>query len=251
MIYKVFPSVSDFENLSRLATESCPETNACDYFSVVVNKPWGYEYLWVQTESVAGWMLHINAGKSTSLHCHVRKRTSLIVIEGNVVCSTLEDRFRLSALDAVVLEAGVFHGTLATSAGGAFVLEVETPVMKHDLVRLKDSFGRQGAGYETVAHHSRDFAKYEYQPFKATAGARPVGFRGMQFSLLDAKSGGNHLEQLSNPGIVVPTKKTFGQRKPAVAQVAEAISTSQAVAGVAAGLSAGVELLLIQPAIKE
>ena len=193
-------------------------------------------------------MLHIKEGKSTSLHCHVKKRTSLIVIEGNVVCSTLEDRFRLSALDAVVLEAGAFHGTLATSVGGAFVLEVETPVMKHDLVRLKDSFGRQGAGYETVAHHSRDFTSYEYKPFASHAGAMPVNFQKMQFSLLDEKSAGSNLAQFSKPGIVVPTKKPFMQRKSALAQVAEAISTTQAISGVTIGLSAGVELLLIQTA---
>lgn len=249
MIYKVFPSVSDFENLSRLATESCPEVAACDYSSVVVNKPWGYEYLWLQTESVAAWMLHLKAGSSTSLHCHVRKRTSLIVIEGNVVCSTLEDRFRLSSLDAMVLEAGVFHGTLATSVGGAFVLEIETPVMKHDLVRLKDSFGRQGTGYETVAHHSSDFANYEYKPFVASAGSRLLQFRQVQFCLVDGKSSSNDFAHLSKTGLIIPTRKPLRRQKLILADVAEAISMSRIAATAPTELAAGVELLHIQPRI--
>ena len=247
MLYKVFPNVSDFENLSRLATESCPESDTCDYSSVVVNKPWGYEYLWLQTEAVAAWMLHVKTGSSTSLHCHVRKRTSLIVIEGSVVCSTLEDRFRLSALDAVVLEAGVFHGTLATSAGGAFVLEVETPVLKHDLVRLKDSFGRQGAGYETVAHHSRDFANYEYKPFAPSPNSKSLHFRQMQFCLLDGKPGGNETTPISTAGIIVPTRKPLLQRGAVLAGVAEAISMSRISASVSSASPASVELLHIQP----
>ena len=35
------------------------------YQDVVVNKPWGYEYLIFETTEVALWLLHIEEGKGT------------------------------------------------------------------------------------------------------------------------------------------------------------------------------------------
>ena len=61
MIYKIFPSLNDFENLSRLKVESSDFANTFDYRNVVVNKPWGYEYLWYQNETVAIWFLFIKS----------------------------------------------------------------------------------------------------------------------------------------------------------------------------------------------
>lgn len=119
VIPKVYPSPSDFDNLSTVRTVS--KTGAVeeiDYSKVVVNKPWGYEYLWFQNSHVAVWLLHLSEGASTSLHCHVRKKTSLIVLDGNVICSTLDDRYSFSALGGIVLEPCVFHSTQAISKGG-------------------------------------------------------------------------------------------------------------------------------------
>lgn len=163
LIPKVFPSPSDFDNLSTVRTVSKTNTaEEIDYSTVVVNKPWGYEYLWFQNRHVAVWLLHLSEGASTSLHCHVRKKTSLIVLDGHVICSTLDDRYSFSVLGGIVLEPCVFHSTQAISKGGAFVIEVETPPMKNDLVRLKDSFGRTGTGYEGISEHSTEFSNYEY-----------------------------------------------------------------------------------------
>lgn len=173
MVNRIYPSSSDFDNLSRLRTEMSAEANIFDYSTVVVNKPWGYEYLWYQNASVAIWMLHLLPGQATSLHCHVRKRTSLIVVDGRVVCSTLEDRYRLELMHSVVLEPCVFHTTQAISESGAFVMEVETPPLKGDLVRLKDAFGREGTGYEGTGVHSKEYSLYQYQPY--TTGSRDDG----------------------------------------------------------------------------
>ena len=45
------------------------------YKNIVVNKPWGYEYLAYENEYVGLWFLHIEKDQETSLHCHPKKDT--------------------------------------------------------------------------------------------------------------------------------------------------------------------------------
>lgn len=165
MINKVYPSLNDFENLSRLKVEQSEFANTFDYRNIVVNKPWGYEYLWYQNESVAIWFLYIKKCNETSLHCHARKRTSLIVLDGLIQCTTLDDKYKMDQLDSIVLEPCVFHSSKAISENGAFIMEIETPPMKGDLVRMNDAYGRQKSGYEKTNEYSTDFELYEYFPF--------------------------------------------------------------------------------------
>lgn len=187
MVIKVYPSATDFENLSQIRTEASTYANEFDYSNVVVNKPWGYEYLWYQNPSVAVWMLYVENERATSLHCHLRKRTSLIVVSGQVVCSTLEDRYKLLVADSIVLEPCVFHTTQAVSNEGAFVIEVETPPMKGDLVRLKDNFGREESGYEKESQYSNDLSAYSYRPYKQESETSAHVFGGLDFKLHSVK----------------------------------------------------------------
>ena len=114
----------------------------------VVKKPWGYEYLAYENEEVAVWFLHLNHGESTSMHCHPSKTTGLVCLDGEVIVSFLSNKFPLDPRHKLMIRKGLFHSTKAVSAGGAFVLEIETPVDKDDLVRFQDSYGRQGKPYE-------------------------------------------------------------------------------------------------------
>ena len=41
-------------------------------------------------------------------------------------------------------------------------MEIETPVNKRDLVRLKDKYGREGKGYESEDQHSFNTQNYNY-----------------------------------------------------------------------------------------
>ena len=69
-----------------------------DYSNVVVEKPWGYEYLIYCNDIVAIWILFIKMGAQTSMHCHPNKKTSLVVLDGTVRCKTLEKVFDFDAL---------------------------------------------------------------------------------------------------------------------------------------------------------
>lgn len=121
--------------------------------NVVVKKPWGYEYLCYKNKNLAIWFLHIEKEKSTSLHCHPKKHTSLIVLNGEVNITFMRSSTYVKALDKIGIFRSRFHSTCAIT-DETFILEVETPEDKHDLVRLKDSYGRENIGYETAEHHT-------------------------------------------------------------------------------------------------
>tara|TARA_R110002074_G_scaffold196401_1_gene363226 strand:+ start:9009 stop:9698 length:690 start_codon:yes stop_codon:yes gene_type:complete len=122
------------------------------YDTTVVKKPWGYEYLVYENDKIGIWFLHINENQSTSLHCHPKKDTGLIVLDGisEITClpSTLPEGKRIvQGLDRTSLRRGLFHSTKSLS-NPLLLLEVETPKDKHDLVRLSDNYGREYKAYE-------------------------------------------------------------------------------------------------------
>lgn len=122
--------------------------NKMDFSNVVVNKPWGYEYLVYQNDHVAVWYLFLREGAATSLHCHPKKKTGIILLKGEATVSFLQDSIRLKPMSKLVIRPGLFHSTRAVSPGGIALLEFETPVDKENLVRFEDLYGRQGKSYE-------------------------------------------------------------------------------------------------------
>ena len=114
----------------------------------IVKKPWGYEYLAYSNEHVGLWFLNIKKDQKTSMHCHPNKTTGLILISGEAEVSFLSDTFNLKPFRKLMIRKGLFHSTKAIDPEGACVFEIETPVNKHDLVRLEDSYGREGMPYE-------------------------------------------------------------------------------------------------------
>lgn len=163
MIKKVLPT--DYDQQQSMTVQVDPATQVDDFFDyskVVVRKPWGYEYLLYQNGVVAVWVLYIKKGFQTSMHCHPNKKTSLILLSGEALCANLYQETKLQPGDGLLIEKGVFHRTTSLSAGGIFVMEIETPINKRDLVRLKDSYGRVGQGYETVDQMSYNLQNYNY-----------------------------------------------------------------------------------------
>jgi len=122
------------------------------YESTIVKKPWGYEYLAYENEHVALWFLYIKHTHSTSLHCHPKKTTGLVLLEGQAEVSFFNNTNKLNPGNKVMIRKGLFHSTKATSEKGAYVFEIESPVDKQDLVRFRDSYGREGKPYEDSTH---------------------------------------------------------------------------------------------------
>lgn len=137
----------DVEALTRCKV--IPQPDERDYAGVVVTKPWGREVQIHNQGAVAIWRLTLWAMQETSMHCHPCKRTILMVESGKVTLQTLNGWYDLSPGDVAHVEAGAFHRS--STVGGAVILEVESPPIKHDLVRLYDRYGREGQGYERIA----------------------------------------------------------------------------------------------------
>lgn len=121
-------------------------------FDNVVKKPWGYEYVAYENDECALWFLHIRSGHSTSMHCHPNKTTGLILLDGLAEVSFMNDNYELKPRHKIMIRKGLFHSTKAKSEEGICLFEVETPVDKFDLVRLRDSYGREGKPYEDTSH---------------------------------------------------------------------------------------------------
>ncbi|MBI3494110.1 MAG: hypothetical protein HY047_20380 [Acidobacteria bacterium] len=169
MIKRVVLTPQDTEQLANLRVN--PEDLKDDFFDyskVVVKKPWGYEYLIFANDLIAVWILYLKHGAQTSMHCHPNKKTSLVVLDGRAICSTIHEDLDRSAGEGLLIDKGVFHQTKAVSDAGAFVMEIETPVNKRELVRLKDQYGREGQGYESVDQHSWNTQNYNYLSLNST-----------------------------------------------------------------------------------
>lgn len=165
MIKKILIEEKDLDSLSSRIPSIQKPSFKYDYKNVVVNKPWGYEYLMFENEQVAVWVLFMKKGSKTSMHCHPQKNTSLLVLDGRAKTSSLNDEFELSFLDSMIISKGVFHSTSTECEDGAVIMEIETPPDKTDLVRLKDEYGRENKGYEGENNISRDLEQYEHHSF--------------------------------------------------------------------------------------
>lgn len=120
-----------------------------DYSGLRINKPWGHEIEKYRDASMTITWLHIHTNKQTSLHCHQTKTVMICIISGRCNLVTLDKTHFLSEGSAAVMEPGAFHRI--TSRNGPICLyEIESPPNKHDLIRLEDSYGRIGRGYERI-----------------------------------------------------------------------------------------------------
>lgn len=118
------------------------------YLNFMIDKPWGHEYRVYADSLIDIWKLQINRGHSTSMHCHPRKETLLICLNGTLRVRVFLNSVLLQRGDYVRLPKGVFHSTENVDPMASHILEVEVPRNKLDLIRIKDRYGREGQKYE-------------------------------------------------------------------------------------------------------
>ena len=112
-----------------------------------VEKPWGYELIWAESEQYVGKVLFVKAGESLSLQFHRVKDESWLVQAGRakVELGSVGD----AVLNEEVLPPGATlrfrPGTVhrVTALEDTTILEVSTPHLD-DVVRLEDRYGREG-----------------------------------------------------------------------------------------------------------
>jgi mannose-6-phosphate isomerase-like protein (cupin superfamily) len=112
-----------------------------------VDKPWGWELIWADTELYVGKVLFVRAGQSLSLQFHNEKDESWYVQEGRATLE-LGDAGQGLLNEEVIAAGASFHyppGTVhrVTAIEDTTILEVSTPHLD-DVVRLEDKYGREG-----------------------------------------------------------------------------------------------------------
>lgn len=109
-----------------------------------VEKPWGYELWWAQTERYVGKILHVTAGQRLSLQYHNVKDETLYIQSGEIdmvvgpSVEQLETR-RMRPGDQIHITPHTVHRMIAIS--DTDILEVSTPEVE-DVVRVEDVYGR-------------------------------------------------------------------------------------------------------------
>ena len=111
-----------------------------------VDKPWGWELIWAETEAYVGKLLFVRAGQSLSLQYHEVKDEAWLVREGRA-------RLELGEVDGPLEELEIGPGDAfhyaphtvhrVTALEDTLIVEVSTPHLS-DVVRVADAYGREG-----------------------------------------------------------------------------------------------------------
>jgi mannose-6-phosphate isomerase len=109
-----------------------------------VEKPWGHEVWWADTDAYAGKLLHVEAGHRLSLQLHREKDESSYLLAGRLrlIRGSEAEDLQEQVIDpghAWRVEPGTVHSIEAIE--DSIVLEVSTPHLD-DVVRLQDRYGR-------------------------------------------------------------------------------------------------------------
>ena len=114
------------------------------HVSRIVEKPWGHERIWAETEQYVGKILHINAGEALSLQYHQVKDETIHLFTGEMLfyVGTIGgelNQIKLSAGESYHVKPETVHRMVAVT--DCDLLEVSTPHLE-DVVRLEDRYGR-------------------------------------------------------------------------------------------------------------
>ncbi|HST26419.1 MAG TPA: cupin domain-containing protein [Gaiellaceae bacterium] len=111
-----------------------------------VEKPWGWELIWADTDRYAGKLLFVRAGQALSLQYHERKDEAWYVQEGRAA-------LEVGAVGGALAEQEIGPGDCFHFAPGTVhrlraledttIVEVSTADLD-DVVRLADDYGREG-----------------------------------------------------------------------------------------------------------
>jgi mannose-6-phosphate isomerase len=110
-----------------------------------VEKPWGNELIWAQTERYVAKVLTILQGHKLSRQYHRVKDETLFVESGEMDLEVGEGdalkTIRMRQGDTFHVTPGTIHRMIAVA--DVRIFEVSTPELE-DVVRLEDDYGRKG-----------------------------------------------------------------------------------------------------------
>jgi len=107
-----------------------------------VDKPWGHEVIWAETQNYVGKILHIDKGHRLSLQYHEFKEETVYVLEGTLVVWAGENE------TVAVGQGKTWHNPpgrihrFEALDTDVVLLEVSTPHLD-DVIRLEDDYERE------------------------------------------------------------------------------------------------------------
>jgi mannose-6-phosphate isomerase len=115
---------------------------------MIIDKPWGTEHTWAETDDYVGKMLFINEGERLSLKYHTHKTLTIYVLEGSMELILDEgsrrdkQNFILNQGDTYHIEPLTVHRFCANQETPVKLMEVST-IHKDDVVRIEDDYSRK------------------------------------------------------------------------------------------------------------
>ena len=109
-----------------------------------IDKPWGYELLWAQTDKYVGKVLYIRKGHSLSLQYHKVKDETLMLQQGRLILEVHDENGAINEI--LMTPEQSYRVTPLTkhrmrALEDCKVFEVSTPELD-DIVRISDEYGR-------------------------------------------------------------------------------------------------------------
>ena len=109
-----------------------------------VDKPWGHELIWAETEFYVGKILHVKAGHALSLQYHEVKDETMHLLQGRMRLLIGPDPGHLETVvlaegQSIRIQPPTVHRVEAIT--DVDILEASTPHLG-DVVRLEDRYGR-------------------------------------------------------------------------------------------------------------
>ena len=162
------------------------------YSNVVVKKPWGQEYVCLSNKKkLCITLVEINPNQKTSLHSHPIKKTGFVILSGKAQVQIglhQKNKFIYKPKSILVLRPGLFHSIKSIGNKKLLALEVESPVDKNDLVRVKDDYGRKNKSYEGSNKISRIKKNFFKMKMPKDNHANKYNFQKLSLSIANYKN---------------------------------------------------------------
>tara|TARA_B100000700_G_scaffold329280_1_gene450349 strand:+ start:267 stop:596 length:330 start_codon:yes stop_codon:yes gene_type:complete len=106
-----------------------------------IEKPWGYEIIWAETEDYVGKILHIEKNSRLSKQYHKMKEETVYVISGTLYNSDKDDNIvKIMTGESFHVFPGQVHRFFAKESA-VRIVEVSTNYLE-DVIRLQDDYKR-------------------------------------------------------------------------------------------------------------
>lgn len=150
----------DGNHLSENPQKPAPERAELEPHSRRIEKPWGWERIWAESDRYTGKLLHIDAGKRLSLQYHDQKLETQCLVSGRATL-VLEDSN--GVLREIPMQPGVgytvypyqLHRLVALE--DAEIVEVSTPEAG-TTTRVADDYDRRDETEEVRARPNRGWS---------------------------------------------------------------------------------------------